>query len=81
MAMLFIGWFGPGGSASFVFTVMAIEAGVPGAEFISVVAVCTILMNMGHCMTELPFARIFALTSPGPGPPIMPDKSKTIEVK
>jgi NhaP-type Na+/H+ or K+/H+ antiporter len=62
MTRIFIGWLGPGGPASFAFTVTAIKAGVTGAEFISLMAACTILKSVtGH---------LFELTSPNSGPPI-----------
>jgi NhaP-type Na+/H+ or K+/H+ antiporter len=79
---LFIGWFGPRGLASIVFTIMAIEAKVPSAEFISAVAACTILMSViSHGMTAGPFARLFARARPGSRPPSMPDTSKPTEAK
>lgn len=59
--VLFVGWFGPRGLASIVFTVMAIEAGVPGADFIAVVVACTILFSIiGHGLSAKPFARLLA---------------------
>jgi NhaP-type Na+/H+ or K+/H+ antiporter len=65
---LFIGWFGPRGLASIVFTIMAIEADVPGADFIAVVVSCTILLSiLGHGLSAKPLARILAarLTAAG----------------
>lgn len=59
--VLFVGWFGPRGLASIVFTVMAIEGGVPGADFIAVVVACTILFSIiGHGLSAKPFARLLA---------------------
>lgn len=59
--VLFVGWFGPRGLASIVFAVMAIEAEVPGADFISAVVGCTILFSIiGHGLTAKPFARMLA---------------------
>jgi NhaP-type Na+/H+ or K+/H+ antiporter len=79
---LFIGWFGPRGLASIVFTIMAIEASVPGAEFISTVAACTILMSvLGHGLTARPFAGLVARKQPGLEPPATPDTVKPTEVK
>ena len=73
MTRIFIGWLGPGGPASFTFTVMAIKAGVTSAEFISLMAACTILTSVnGHCLADLRFACFLALTSPNPRPLIMP---------
>jgi NhaP-type Na+/H+ or K+/H+ antiporter len=79
---LFIGWFGPRGLASIVFTIMAIEANVPGAEFISTVAACTIVMSViGHGLTARPFAGLLARKEPGLEPPANPDTTKPTEVK
>lgn len=76
--VLFVGWFGPRGLASLVFTIMALKASVPGAEFIAVVAACTILMSViGHGLSAKPFARLLAHPPPGPKPPTIPPKSKT----
>ncbi|MGD9293414.1 MAG: cation:proton antiporter [Roseobacter sp.] len=59
--VLFVGWFGPRGLASIVFTVMAIDAGVPGADFIALVVACTILFSIiGHGLSAKPFARLLA---------------------
>lgn len=59
--VLFVGWFGPRGLASIVFTVMAIDAEVPGADFISAVVACTILFSIiGHGLSAKPFARLLA---------------------
>lgn len=80
--VLFVGWFGPRGLASLVFTIMALKASVPGAEFIAVVAACTILMSViGHGLSAKPFARLFAHTPPGSKPTTIPQKSKTTEAK
>jgi NhaP-type Na+/H+ or K+/H+ antiporter len=79
---LFIGWFGPRGLASIVFTIMALEANVPGAEFISTVAACTIVMSViGHGLTARPFAGLLARKEPGFEPPANPDTTKPTEVK
>src|SRR5690242_18606489 len=43
---LFIGWFGPRGLASVVFAVIVVDAGVPGAETVAVVAACTVLLSV-----------------------------------
>lgn len=59
--VLFVGWFGPRGLASIVFAVMAIEAGIPGAEQISVVVACTILFSIiAHGLSAKPLAKMLA---------------------
>lgn len=63
--VLFVGWFGPRGLASIVFAVMATEANVPGADFISVVVACTILFSIiGHGLSAKPFTKLLAASSP-----------------
>ncbi len=55
---LFLGWFGPRGLASIVFSVLVLEAGLPGAELMSLVVVCTVFMSLvAHGMTANPLAR------------------------
>lgn len=64
--VLFVGWFGPRGLASIVFAVMATEANVPGADFISLVVACTILFSIiGHGLSAKPLAKILAASSRG----------------
>jgi NhaP-type Na+/H+ or K+/H+ antiporter len=43
---LFIGWFGPRGLASIVFTIIIIDIGLPHAHTIVLTAVCTILLSV-----------------------------------
>ena len=63
--VLFVGWFGPRGLASIVFAVMATEANVPGADFMSVVVACTILFSIiGHGLSAKPFAKLLASSMP-----------------
>jgi sodium/hydrogen antiporter len=58
---LFIGWFGPRGLASIVFAVMAVDAGIPGADLISVVVACTILSSViAHGLSANPLARLLS---------------------
>lgn len=62
--ILFVGWFGPRGLASIVFAVMATEANVPGADFISVVVACTILFSIiGHGLSAKPLVRMLAAST------------------
>jgi NhaP-type Na+/H+ or K+/H+ antiporter len=57
--VLFMGWFGPRGLASIVFTIMALEADIPGMNTIALVAACTILMSVvGHGLTAQPLSRL-----------------------
>ena len=59
--VLFVGWFGPRGLASIVFAVMAIEAGIPGANHIAAIVACTIFFSViGHGLTAKPFAKMLA---------------------
>jgi NhaP-type Na+/H+ or K+/H+ antiporter len=46
---LFIGWFGPRGLASIVFSVIVLNEHLPGGDIISMTVVCTILLSIiGH---------------------------------
>lgn len=54
---LFLGWFGPRGLASIVFAIMAVEAGIPGAETIALVVACTVAMSIiAHGLSAKPLA-------------------------
>ncbi|HMB60157.1 MAG TPA: cation:proton antiporter [Xanthomonadales bacterium] len=45
-AKLFIGWFGPRGLASIVFSIIVLEKGLPGAEFMALVVTSTVLSSL-----------------------------------
>jgi NhaP-type Na+/H+ or K+/H+ antiporter len=54
----FLGWFGPRGLASIVFATIVINAGVPNAELIALVVICTVFISLvAHGMTANPLAR------------------------
>ena len=58
---LFLAWFGPRGLASIVFAVIVLNNDLPGAELISVVVACTIILSaFAHGMTANPFASALA---------------------
>lgn len=58
---LFLAWFGPRGLASIVFAVIVLNKGLPGAELISVIVACTIILSaFVHGMTAGPFASALA---------------------
>jgi NhaP-type Na+/H+ or K+/H+ antiporter len=68
--VLFIGWFGPRGLASIVFAIMAIEAGIPGADIIAVTVACAVLLSvLGHGLSAKPFARILSARLAAAAPP------------
>jgi NhaP-type Na+/H+ or K+/H+ antiporter len=55
---LFMGWFGPRGLASIVFTVIVVNAKVPNSGIIAATSVCTIILSiLVHGMTANPWAR------------------------
>ena len=57
---LFIGWFGPRGLASIVFTIMVVDSGLPSSGLIAMTVVCTILLSIiGHGITANPWARAY----------------------
>lgn len=58
---LFIGWFGPRGLASIVFSVMVVNSGLPGSEPLVMTVVCTIILSIVfHGVTANPWAKAFA---------------------
>ena len=61
---LFIGWFGPRGLATIVFTVMLVDAEIPGADTIALTATCTIILSVvAHGLTAKPLIRSLNGTS------------------
>jgi NhaP-type Na+/H+ or K+/H+ antiporter len=55
---LFLGWFGPRGLASIVFTIIVINAEVPGGEFLALVVICTVFLSLvAHGVTANPLAK------------------------
>ena len=55
---LFLGWFGPRGLASIVFAIIVINAGVPGAEKLALVVICTVILSLvAHGVSANPLAR------------------------
>ena len=58
---LFMGWFGPRGLASIVFAIMAIDAKIPGADFIAVTVGCTVLLSiLAHGLSAKPLSRLLS---------------------
>lgn len=55
---LFLGWFGPRGLASIVFTIIVLNEDLPGGLTMAVVVVCTVFMSIiAHGITANPFAK------------------------
>jgi len=55
---LFLGWFGPRGLASIVFTIMVINARVPHGEVLALVVSLTVILSLvAHGMTANPLAK------------------------
>ncbi len=62
---LFLGWFGPRGLASIVFSVIVLGYDVPGGEILSLIVVCTVLLSViAHGMTANPLAKRFDTAEP-----------------
>jgi NhaP-type Na+/H+ or K+/H+ antiporter len=76
---LFIGWFGPRGLASIVFTIIVIEKEVPGASTMATIVVTTIVLSVVlHGVTARPLIRRFAAVEeedPDDGQPVERDDS------
>jgi NhaP-type Na+/H+ or K+/H+ antiporter len=59
---LFLAWFGPRGLASIVFAVIVINSALPGAELISAIVVCTVILSVfAHGLTARPLANALAI--------------------
>jgi NhaP-type Na+/H+ or K+/H+ antiporter len=57
---LFIGWFGPRGLASIVFTVMVVNSDLPDSGPFAMTVVCTIILSIiGHGVTANPWASAY----------------------
>jgi NhaP-type Na+/H+ or K+/H+ antiporter len=57
---LFIGWFGPRGLASIVFTIMVVSSGLPDSGLFAMTVACTIVLSIiGHGITANPWARAY----------------------
>ncbi|MEX0307382.1 MAG: cation:proton antiporter [Ruegeria sp.] len=58
---LFMGWFGPRGLASIVFSLIVLNSHVPNAEFIAMVVLATVFLStVLHGITANPFTRLLA---------------------
>ena len=67
---LFIGWFGPRGLASIVFTVIVFDAGLPGRGTVAATAACTILFSViSHGITANPLVTAIGRRMQGANPP------------
>lgn len=42
----FMGWFGPRGLASIVFTIIVLDAELPGGRFIALTVACTVILSL-----------------------------------
>ena len=57
-AKLFMGWFGPRGLASIAFSIIVLEEGLAGAEFMALVVTCTVLLSLVlHGISAKPLAK------------------------
>ncbi|KJY84401.1 sodium:proton antiporter [Vibrio galatheae] len=53
----FMGWFGPRGLASIVFTIIVLDADLPGGKFIALTVTCTVILSLVlHGITAKPLA-------------------------
>lgn len=63
---LFLGWFGPRGLASIVFTIMVAGENLPGGQLITVVVTCSVLLSLiAHGITANPLAAWIARKEEG----------------
>jgi NhaP-type Na+/H+ or K+/H+ antiporter len=57
---LFLGWFGPRGLASIVFTIIVVNKNIPGEETIAFIVVCTVFLSIVlHGFSANPLAKAF----------------------
>ncbi len=57
-AKLFLGWFGPRGLASIVFSIIVVNSELPGGRFIAMVVILTVFFSLiTHGLTANPLAR------------------------
>jgi NhaP-type Na+/H+ or K+/H+ antiporter len=55
---LFLGWFGPRGLASIVFSIIVLNKGLPGGEVMALVVVCTVFFSLiAHGISANPLAK------------------------
>ncbi|MGB5736380.1 MAG: cation:proton antiporter [Thiohalocapsa sp.] len=58
---LFMGWFGPRGLASIVFIVLVLEENLPGAQTLTSIVVCTVVLSIiGHGLSANPLVAALA---------------------
>jgi len=58
---LFIGWFGPRGLATIVFSIIVLNANLPGANTIAITAACTIVLSIfAHGISAVPLISVLA---------------------
>jgi NhaP-type Na+/H+ or K+/H+ antiporter len=56
---LFLAWFGPRGLASIVFAIIVLNKGVPGGEFVAMIAGLTVLFSLvAHGVSANPLAKL-----------------------
>ena len=56
-ARLFLGWFGPRGLASIVFTIMALNENLPGSELVARIVTCTVILSLiAHGISAYPLS-------------------------
>jgi sodium/hydrogen antiporter len=73
--VLFVGWFGPRGLASLVFSLLSLEALGPVADEAVAIITCTVLLSvLAHGLSAAPLAarygRAAAAAGPEPGGPV-----------
>ena len=58
---LFLGWFGPRGLASIVFSIIVLDSNLPGANFMALVVICTVFLSLLlHGISANPLSRWIA---------------------
>lgn len=63
---LFMGWFGPRGLASIVFTIILLDANLENGEFIALTVALTVILSLVlHGITAKPFANLISRISTG----------------
>ena len=56
---LFLGWFGPRGLASIVFTIIVLNENIAGGKTLGIIVVCTICLSIvAHGITAIPISKL-----------------------
>jgi NhaP-type Na+/H+ or K+/H+ antiporter len=77
-ARLFLGWFGPRGLNSLLLALLAVQAGVPNAEWLLALAGAVVVVSViVHGASATPLASFYARRVSAPGPALAEEREST----